>query len=231
MDHLKGFISSIPLTGNLDGLIIMSLPIEDADANRLNDNRLETVLIEYPHPKLNSIEIDDFQGGRLAAEHLIRKGHTRIAFLGDTERREEFAIHPASKRLVGFQQALQDAGIPLPKQYISYAPNIPAHSLKAGLQLLELEEPPTAIFAAADTQAMSVIRAARQMRLNIPGDLAIVGFDDIDLADYVDLTTISQHLDESGRLAAEILLSRMSNPNIPLKHAHLTLDLIERLST
>jgi LacI family transcriptional regulator, galactose operon repressor len=231
VDHLKGFISSIPLMGNLDGLIIMSLPIEDTDAQRLNDNGLETVLIEYPHPKLNSIEIDDVQGGRLAAEYLIRKGHTRIAFLGDTEPREEFAIHPASKRLVGFQQALQDAGIPLAKRYISYAPNTQEHSLKVARQLLELAEPPTAIFAAADIQALSVMRAARQMKLNIPGDLAILGFDDIDLADYIDLTTISQHLDESGRMAAEILLSRMSNPNRPLQHTHLTLDLIERLST
>jgi DNA-binding LacI/PurR family transcriptional regulator len=231
VDHLKGYISSIPLTGNLDGLIIISLPIRDADAQRLNDSGLETVLIEYPHPKLNSIEIDDVRGGELAAEHLIRKGHRRIAFLGDTEPREEFAIHPASNRLTGFKQALQAAGIHLPKQYIAYAPNTQEHSLKAALMLLELVEPPSAIFAAADIQALSIIRTAHQRGLNIPGDLAIIGFDDIDLADYVDLTTISQHLDESGRIAAEILLSRLSNPNRPLQHTHLTLNLVERLTT
>src|SRR3989304_4148056 len=117
VDHLRGYISSVPLTGNLDGLVIMSLPIEDKDAKRLNDNGIETVLIEYPHPKLNSIEINDTQGGRMAAEYLIRKGHQRIAFLGDTEPREEFAIHPASKRLVGFRKALQDGNISLPEQY------------------------------------------------------------------------------------------------------------------
>ena len=227
VDHLRGYISSVPLTGNLDGLIIMSLPIDDADAQRLNDNGLETVLIEYPHPKLNSIEINDRQGGHLAAEYLIRKGHKRIAFLGDTEPREEFAIHPASSRLVGFQQALREAAIPLPGAYVSYAPNTPEHSVRAAQGLLELSEPPTAIFVAADIR---VIKVARQRGLTVPADLAIIGFDDIDLADYTDLTTIRQHLDESGRLAAEILLSRIADPDKPLQHAQLPLTLVERLT-
>lgn len=231
MDHLRGFLATLPLTGNLDGLIIMSLPIEDEEARRFADNGLETVLIEYPHPNLNSIEIDDFQGGRMAAEHLIQKGHQRIAFLGDIEPREDFVIHPVSKRLLGFRQALQEASIPLPDSYISSAPILQENSRKAAKQLLNVSERPTAVFAAADIQAMSVIRVARQMNLNIPGDLAVIGFDDIDLADYIDLTTINQHLDESGKIAAEILLSRISNPNRPLQHTHLTLDLIERLST
>jgi LacI family transcriptional regulator len=229
-DHLQGYISSIPLTGNLDGLIIMSLPICDKDAQNISKHGLETVLIEYPHPKLNSIEINDEQGGRLAAEYLIRKGHTRIAFLGDTKPREEFAIHPASKRLVGFQQALQDAGIPLPKKYISYAPNTQEDSVKSTQYLLELAEPPTAIFAAADIQALSVIKVARGMGLSIPSNLAVIGFDDIDIAEYLDLTTIRQQLDESGKLAVEILLTRLADSNRQLQHVHIPLSLIERLT-
>jgi len=229
-DHLQGYISSIPLTGNLDGLIIMSLPICDKDAQNISKHGLETVLIEYPHPKLNSIEINDELGGRLAAEYLIRKGHKRIAFLGDTKPREEFAIHPASRRLVGFQQALQKAGIPLPKQYISYAANTREHSVKAAQHLLELAEPPTAIFAAADIQALSVIKVARGMGLSIPSNLAVIGFDDIDIAEYLDLTTIRQQLDESGKLAVEILLTRIADSSRQLQHVHLPLSLIERLT-
>jgi DNA-binding LacI/PurR family transcriptional regulator len=229
-DHLQGYISSIPLTGNLDGLIIMSLPICDKDVQNISKHGLETVLIEYPHPKLNSIEINDVQGGRLAAEYLIHKGHKRIAFLGDTEQREEYAIHPASKRLIGFQQALQDAGIPLPKQYISYAPNTQEHSMKAARRLLELAEPPTAIFAAADIQALSILKVARGLGLSIPSQLAVIGFDDIDIAEYLDLTTIRQQLDESGKLAVEILLTRISDSSRQLQHVHLPLSLIERLT-
>lgn len=230
MDRLQAYISSFPLTGNLDGLIIMSLPIRDKDAQYLSEHGVETVLIEYPNPKLNSIEIDDAHGGRLAAEYFIRKGHKRIAFLGDTKPREEFAIHPASKRLVGFRQALRDAGIHLPKQYISHAPNTQEYSLKAAKQLLELAQPPTAIFAAADIQALSVLKAARGMGLSLPSQLAVIGFDDIDIAEYADLTTIRQHLDESGKLAVEILLTHIADSSRPLQHVHLPLSLVERIT-
>lgn len=229
-DQLQAYISSIPLTGNLDGLIIMSLPIRDKDAQTISRHGLETVLIEYPHPKFNSIEINDEQGGRLAAEYLIRKGHKRIAFLGDTERREEYAIHPASKRLLGFQKALQNAGIPLPRQYISHAPNTQEHTLKAARHLLELSEPPTAIFAAADVQALSVLKVASRLGLSIPSQLAVIGFDDIDIAEYLDLTTVRQQLDESGKLAVKILLTRISDPGRKLQHEHLPLSLVERLT-
>ena len=229
-DRLQGYISSIPLTGNLDGLIIMSLPIRDKDAQTISRYGLETVLIEYPHPKLNSIEINDQQGGRLAAGYLIRKGYKRIAFLGDTEQREKYAIHPASKRLVGFQQALKDAGYPLPKQYISHSSNTQENSLKAARQLLDLAQPPTAIFAAADVQALSILKVARGLGLSVPSQLAVIGFDDIDIAEYADLTTVRQNLDESGKLAVKILLSHIAAPSQPLVHMHLPLTLIERLT-
>jgi len=83
MDHLQGYISSIPLMRNIDGLIIMSLSLGGQDAQRLFNNGMETVLVEYSHPRLNSIVIDDEHGGRLVAEHLISKGHKTFGFLGD----------------------------------------------------------------------------------------------------------------------------------------------------
>ena len=75
------------------------------------------------------------------------------------------------------------------------------------------------------------MKVARQLNIKIPDDLAIVGFDDIDVAEHVDLTTIRQHLDESGKLAAEILLSRINNPSRPTQHINLSLQLIERKTT
>ena len=96
------------------------------------------------------------------------------------------------------------------------------------MELLNLPKPPTAIFAAADTQALSVMKVARQMKLKIPEDLAVIGFDDIDVAEHVDLTTIRQHLDESGTLATEILLARIGKIRRPLQHINLPLDLVVR---
>ena len=231
MDHLQGYISSIPLMRNIDGLIIMSLSISDQDAERLSNNNMKTVLIEYSHPQLNSILIDDEHGGRLVAEHLIKKGHKTLAFLGDIESPEKFSIHPVRSRLTGFKKILQEAGLSLPKAYIHSAPYTQKESRQGALELLSLPKPPSAIFAASDTQALSVMKVARKLNIKIPGDLAIVGFDDIDVAEHVDLTTICQHLDESGRLAAEMLLARINEHNRPLQHITLPLNLIERMTT
>jgi len=231
MDHLQGYISSIPLMRNIDGLIIMSLSVGDQDAQRLSSNGMETVLIEYSHTQLNSIVINDERGGQLAAEHLISKGHKLFAFMGDIEPPEKFMIHPVRSRLTGFRHVLEEAGISLSKEYTRSAPYNKKESKQAALELLSLPKPPTAIFAGSDIQALSVMKVARQLNIKIPGDLAVIGFDDIDVSEHVDLTTICQHLDESGRLAAEILLARINEPNRPLQHITLPLNLIERMTT
>jgi DNA-binding LacI/PurR family transcriptional regulator len=229
-DHLKSFLSSLPLTGNLDGLIILSLPVDDANVRRLVEHSLPTVLVEFPHPSLSSVVIDDVMGGRIAARYLLDKGHRRIAFLGDTDL-PEYSLHPVSQRLVGFRKALKEAGIELPAVLVRLAPYSQEQTRQVAAELLSLPQPPTAIFAATDFQALGVLKAARQLKIQVPEQLAVVGFDDLDLAEYTDLTTIRQHLDESGRLAAEILLARINEPNRPLQHINLPLNLIERLTT
>jgi LacI family transcriptional regulator len=231
MDHLQGYISSIPLMRNIDGLIIMSLSVGDQDAQRLSSNGMETVLIEYSHPQLNSIVINDERGGQLAARHLLNKGHKIFGFLGDIEPPEKFMIHPVRSRLTGFKQVLQEAGISLPEDYIRSASYTQKESKQAARELLRLPKPPTAIFVGSDIQALSVMKVARQLNIKIPADLAVIGFDDIDVAEHVDLTTICQYLDESGRLAVEILLARINEHNRPLQHINLPLNLIERMTT
>jgi len=228
MEHLRGYISSIPLMKNIDGLIIMSLSINEQDAQRLTNNGMETILIEYQYPQLNSIVIDDEHGGQLAAEYLIGKGHKTFAFLGDIEPPEKFAIHPVKSRLMGFTKTLQAAGLALPEAHIRSAPYTQEESRQAAYEILSLPTPPTAIFAASDVQALSIIKVARELAIKIPDDLAVIGFDDIDMAEQLDLTTIRQHLDESGKLAAEILLSRIADPSRPPQHVNLPLNLIER---
>ena len=227
-EHLQGYISSIPVMRNLDGLIIMSLVIDEKDAQRLVDNAMHTVLIEYSNSLLNSIVINDAHGGRLAAEHLIGKGHKSFGFIGDIEPPERYAIHPVRSRLQGFKEALNEAGIDLSKKYIKQAYYSQENSREAALELLNMSKRPTAIFAASDIQAISIMKVARQLNLRIPEDLAVIGFDDIDMAEYVDLTTIRQHLDDSGRLSAEMVLARINDPGRILQNIHLPLTLIER---
>jgi DNA-binding LacI/PurR family transcriptional regulator len=226
-NHLKSFLSSLPLTGNLDGLIILSLPVDDANVRRLVEHGLPTVLVEFPHPSLSSVVIDDVMGGRIAARYLLDKGHRRIAFLGDTDL-PEYSLHPVSQRLVGFRKALKEAGIELPDVLVRLAPYSQEQTRQVAAELLSLSQPPTAIFAATDFQALGVLKAARQLKIQVPEQLAVVGFDDLDLAEYTDLTTIRQHLDESGRLAVEILLAQIESPSRPPRHVKLPLSLIVR---
>ncbi len=228
-NRLQSYLSSLPLTGNLDGLVIMSLPVAEADVNRLVEHQLPTVLIEFPHALLNSVEINDVEGGRMAADYLLKKGHTRIAFLGDTDL-PEYSIHPVNLRLKGFRQAFKAANIEIPKEFVRLAPYDQEQARKVAKELLDMPNPPTALFAATDYQALGVLKAARQLGVKIPEQLAVIGFDDLDMADYEDLTTIRQHLDESGRIAIEILLSHIADDSRPVQHITLPLTVIERLT-
>ena len=155
-DHLQGYLSSLPLTGNLDGLIVLSLPVDNSQVHHLIDHGLPAVLIEYPHSKLNCVEIDDVEGGYMAATYLLGKGHRRIAFLGDTDL-PEYSIHPVSLRLSGFRRALKEARIKLPDTFVRLAPYTQEQTRQVAKELLNLPEPPTGClrFTTASTSRAS----------------------------------------------------------------------------
>ncbi len=227
VDQLDGYLSSLPLTGHLDGLIIMSLPVNEVQAQYLTQNQVETVLIEYSRSSFSTVEIDDFKGGRLAAQYLVDKGHRRIAFLGDTDL-PDYAIHPSNQRLEGFRAYLRSLSIPLPDDYVCLVPYTLEQSRQATKEFLSLPNPPTAIFAATDLQAMGVLMAAHRLGLRVPEDLAVLGFDDLDMAEVMGLTTVRQPLDESGQVAVELLLGRIVTPTRSIRHVQLPLTIIER---
>ena len=97
--------------------------------------------------------------------------------------------------------------------------------------LLDLPEPPTAIFAASDTQALGVLEAARARGRRVPEDLSVIGYDDLEVAEYLGLTTVRQALFDSGRLSAEYLLTAIAEPLTPPAQATLTTKLVVRRTT
>ncbi len=229
LPRLQGYLTNLPIKGNLDGLITMSLPVDDSSAKRLKQHGPHTVLIEHRCDDFSSIEIDDYQGGLLAARFLVSKGHQRCAFIGDIKP-PDYAIRPADQRLAGFRQGLFEAGVILDNEYIRSSPITQEKTEQAVFELLNMPSPPTAIFAAADIQALAALKVAHKSGLLVPGDLAVLGFDDLDMAEYADLTTIRQHLDESGRLAIELLLAHIADNSRPVQHIKLLLTIIERLT-
>jgi len=221
------YVMSLALTRRLDGLILMALPFNQAIVERLVNHSMETVSIEVTHPSFSSIEIDDFAGGRMAAEYFIRKGHTRLGFIGDTDM-PEYAFPTSDRRLSGYRAALRDADLKLSASYIALAAQTIENGRQSMTLLLDLPKPPTAIFCSSDTQALGALQAARARGLRVPQDVAIMGFDDLDIAAYIGLTTIRQHLEESGQLAVELLLARLENRTRPIKNVRLTLEIVER---
>lgn len=228
MAHLNHYLATLPITGHLEGLILLSLRVNDESAQKLKSHNLETVLIEYPRADLNTVEIDDFEGGELAAAYLIGKGHQRLGFLGDTADLGSLYILPITRRLAGFKSMIAKSGLTLPYEWICTA-GYEVHDAERQIEpILSRTDRPTAIFCATDLQALGVVNKARQLGLRVPEDLAVLGFDDLDLAEYFGLSTINQALDESGRLAVEILLAHIADPARSVRHVRLPLTVVER---
>jgi LacI family transcriptional regulator len=222
-----GHLAMLPVTRRIDGLIVMALPFDIKAAQRLLAHELEAVLIEFAHPQFSSVEIDDQSGGMLVACYLVERGHRRCAFIGDSDV-PVYSLHTSDERLAGYRQGLIEAGLDLPEQYISRAPHGMEAARSQAHRLLDLPVPPTAIFSPSDTQAMGVLKAARERGLRVPEDLAVVGFDDVDFADYIGLTTIHQPLEESGRVAVDLLLARLADRTRPVQRVSLPLTLVRR---
>ena len=115
----------------------------------------------------------------------------------------------------------------------SIAPNTasPEEAHRQALSLLERSEPPSAIFAASDSLALGVLRAARERNVQVPDELAILGFDDLDFSEFIGLSTISQSLEMSGRQAVDLLLAAMADPQPLTRHVQAPLRLVERNTT
>ncbi len=167
LSRLNSTIASLAVSRRLDGVIMMALPVDEAAAERLRQADIETVLVEYDYECFSSIEIDDAAGGRLAAEYLLAQGHRRLGFVGDAEL-PDYAIHNSERRLAGYRAAIESAGLTLPDERVGLAPHAMETARQQAHRLLDLPDPPTAVFCHSDTQAMGVLKAARERGVAVP---------------------------------------------------------------
>lgn len=222
-------LASLPVTGRLDGLIVISIPLDETVAGRLISLDLPTVLLDVRHPGFDAVHTDDTAGGHLAAGHLLEHGHQRFGFLGEAQTSDRY-VSPSQRRLRGYRVALADAGHTLHDEDIRLVRHRAREALTAAHELLSRPGHPTAVFAADDTLAAGVLRAARDLGLAVPGDVAVVGFDDGELAEVMDLTTIRQPLEDSGRTAMERLIQQLDH-RTTARDVALELELIVRRTT
>ena len=212
-----------------DGMLIVSTVPPDPELDRLRAALMPCVLVDAFHTALPSVVVDDRAGGEMATRHLIELGHRRIAFMGDTP--PEFRFDWSRDRTRGYERALERAGIEGRAEYVREGTRSLNVAQSIAMELLRLPDRPTAIFAASDTQALGALEAARSLGLRVPHELSVIGFDDIDVARYVGLTTVRQPLFESGRRGGELLLRALDGRPPDVHSELLPLELIVRGTT
>jgi DNA-binding LacI/PurR family transcriptional regulator len=229
--HRDEHFGTLTRRDRADGLLIMSLPPPSKSLARLAGAGVPVVLLDTSGPGVPAVVTDDVEGGRLATHHLLALGHERIAFIGD-DPDNPLGFTAGSSREAGYRQTMTNAGVKIPAGYVCHGPHVRTIARRLTEQLLARPDRPTAVFASSDVQALGVLEAARAAGLDVPADVSVVGFDDVEVSGYAGLTTVRQPLFESGKLAARILLDALEDGHLPEPGEHrLGLELVERSTT
>ncbi|GAA3566164.1 LacI family DNA-binding transcriptional regulator [Microlunatus spumicola] len=214
------------------GAILVTSELTPAVQDNLARARLPYVLIdpagELPDPSVATVGATNWAGGVSATRHLLELGHRRIAVIGGPE-----AMLCSRARIAGYSSELASWGVALDPALVRHGSFHHRAGYDAALALLDLPDPPTAIFAGSDEQAFGVIEATRVTGRRIPEDLSVVGFDDLPVARWFSppLTTVRQPLADMGRTAAGIL-AEMLTENEPFgRQVELATKLVVRAST
>ncbi len=214
----------------VDGLIILSLRPKDKDLDKFLTAGIPAVIVDARHPDLSCIFVDNIQGGKRATEHLINLGHEKIGYISDYPD-NPFNLSPVRDRRQGYIDALTEAGFPFKEEYYREGGLDSQEARQLAHELLNLPDPPTAIFAYSDTQAIGVLEAARDLGLQVPTNLSVIGYDDIEAAQFLQLTTVRQCLFDSGVKGAQLLLEVMNDSFHEPHEVQLPTELIQRAST
>ncbi len=220
-------LKSICYSRGVDGLIILGILTDDPYIEELKADFIPTVFLDYPllSKKVSYVESDNIKGCMLAIDYLVSQGHRRIAFINGHE-----LAAVSSVRLKGYMEGLKKHNIEFDPEITEIGDYTERSGYFAARNLFLKEKNITAIFAASDLMAIGAIRGLNDIGLKVPDDVAVVGYDDILLAEYFQprLTTIRQHKFELGFQAAAELHSIMENPNHEPKARTIKVELIIR---
>jgi DNA-binding LacI/PurR family transcriptional regulator len=224
-------LRTVPVTGRLDGLLIMGIPVESVTARRLAARKLATVLVDSLPQDLNLVNVDDEAGGYQIGVHLLGLGHRGFTYVSEGQRSAEYTS-PAQLRKRGLLRALREAG--LTEQALTHwiAPsNDVSGGRQAAADILRQAHAPTAVVAHHDGLAAGLLAGLRAAGLRVPQDIAVAGYDGTELAEALELTTVAQPFAETGRIATELLLGVLDGTTRPHQHINLTPTLVVRATT
>ena len=198
------------LRQRVDAVIAVSLELTEHEVARLRSLGKPLVGVGGPIAGVHTLTVDDVAVARLATEHLIDLGHTRIAHIGGSKDFDR-DFHLPTNRRRGYEAALGHAGIAVESELFQPANFTLQGGYQAARQLLvKSGSRPTALFAASDEMAIGSILAARDLGLSVPGDVSVMGIDDHEDATFFGLSTVAQFPHQQGREAVQILLRQLS---------------------
>lgn len=223
----SGYLENCRIRG-VDGVVVFLSDYEDPYFRELLESNIPTVVLDFNTVLSHTVCSDNMNGAMQAVEYLISLGHRRIAHISGGEN-----TYPGKQRELGYRAAMEQHGLEVPEGYITEGAFFSLENGYGATQrLLELPQRPTAIFASGDLLALGAVMAAKDLGLSVPGDVSVMGYDDIELAGYVTpaLTTVRQNTELLGTRAAELLLASMNDHHTVQEALVLPVEIIVRNS-
>ncbi|MGW3285063.1 LacI family DNA-binding transcriptional regulator [Streptomyces sp. NPDC001002] len=226
----RGWLDKLVVRGS-SGVLFNLAELTPAQYSWLEQRRIPYVLIDpvlEPPPGVVSVGAANWQGGVTATEHLLALGHERIAVVAGHQHKM-----CSSARVAGYRSALAAAGVRHRAEYVRHAGFDESVARRRMLDLLELREPPTAVFVCSDRMALGVYEALAERGLSVPDDVSVVGFDDLPESRWIApaLTTVRQPLAEMAATALRLLVRMMEGERPESTRTELSTRLVERSST
>ena len=230
MEDLVNYVQMLVNTQRLDGLILLCVQLPADVLDLLRGASFPVCFVENEYEDFDCVVVHNLQGGQKAAQFLCEKGCKKPGFIGEKSMLE-YAVNATEDRLRGFKFYCANNGIVIPENHI-WLGEFSEGSLDEGItKFLEQEDLPDGIFCSSDVIAARLIRIALTKGISVPRQIRVIGFDNIDIAEYIGLTSVNQNLEESGRMAARLILMRIKDRERGSVVMKVPLSVIERETT
>ncbi|MCK9190127.1 MAG: LacI family transcriptional regulator [Sphaerochaetaceae bacterium] len=211
----------------VDGVIMISSDNSDDDINKLTEASIPVVIADRTvnHKGVDNIIVNNEKGGYDATKYLISLGYTKIACIGGPT-----FISSSNQRIEGYRKALKESGIEINEDYISHGDFHFAGGNKSVSDYMNLKDRPEAVFATNDMMALGFIDGLKSLKMEVPKDVSVIGFDDVQLARITTpkLTTIAQPLNELAQKATDLILNKVEKTDLNISQIVLDPILVER---
>ncbi|MCR5187731.1 MAG: LacI family transcriptional regulator [Treponema sp.] len=230
VEDLNNYVTSLVTANRVDGLIFLCVQLEKKMLKLLHNAEFPVCFVENQVDEFDCVTIDNYYGGKKAAEYFYDLGCKNPAFLGEGSF-YEYAVHATEDRINGYKNFFESEGIKISEDNI-WISEFTEQKLDEGIEsFLKKSNKPDCVFCSSDLIASKFVHMARTEGINIPEDIKVLGFDDIDISEHIGLSSISQHLEESGMQAGSLVIDRIKNPKKSPVTVTLQLKIMERMTS